>query len=261
MNTIEFTHILNINPDASRHKTEHRLFEDRILKSEYRDYRLKFADGDNWFRILPAICPSALGWMPKLEVLNFPGGRFVHPRTLAAKARGVFDHAYSWAKINCPKALFSKENREGARLLTDPMRLCWVVVEKEGHRPVPRLLLATGYDGSRGGNPGLGHQILRAALETDEQGNVVTDAIDPNAGLRLCVEKKRATGAKYPSYTVRVGRMAMPINALIEAMAPEDRQALTPLENVIERIDEEEQWQFLAKLIAPSTVAEIRASF
>ena len=234
-------------------------FNDRIIRPEFAARRLRFAPGVNWFRIVPAIKPSAYGWMIRLRVQNYPGGRYLHPQTLAKGARSAFDHAYAWAKDNHPDSLFSKTNKEGVRLLSDPMLMCWVIAE-EGGRQVTRLLLASGYDGSRGGVPGLGHQILKASREFDEHDKLATDAIDPVAGVRMSVEKSQAPGAKYPSYSIRVGRVPAPMDKIIGEMAPDEVQSLVPLEEVLDQVGEEEQWGYLAKTMAPETVAEIRAS-
>jgi len=234
-------------------------YSDRIIRPEFAARRLRFGMGVNWFRIVPAIAPSLHGWMLPLHVQNYPGGRFLHPKTLTKNARSAFDHAYAWSKANHPDSLFSKSNKSGVRLLTDPMSICWVIAE-EGGRNVARLLMASGYDGSRGGAPGLGYQLWKASRELDENGNVIADAIDPEAGFRVSVEKSQAAGSKYPSYSIRVGRVPAPMAPILEGMDPEEVQALVPLEEVLDQVGVEEQWGCLEKTMAPETVAEIRAS-
>lgn len=234
-------------------------FEDRVLTAEYSARRLRFKEGANWFRIVPAIEPSAHGWMMAIYALEYPGGRFAHPKTLTRNARSAFDHAYAWARTNYPQSLFSKENRKGTRLLTDPFSLFWVLVEEED-KVCARLLVAGGYDGSRGGTAGLGFQIWKAAQERDENGRIVVDAVDPTGGLRLCVEKTQAKGAKYPSYHVKTGRTPQPMDPLLERMPHEELMALCSLENTIQRLSEEEEWHCLERCIAVETVAEIRKS-
>ncbi|MCX6972356.1 MAG: hypothetical protein NTV93_19705 [Verrucomicrobia bacterium] len=264
MNTIEFVNNNNkANLSSIWSKKTRSEFSDRILKPEYKERRLRFQTGSNWFRIVPAIEPAieptGYEWMIGLHVQNYPGGKFLHPKTLTKNARSAFDHAYAWCKKNHPEALFSKENPTGARLLTDKMTLCWVIVEEEG-RQVARLLLASGYDASRGGAPGLGYDILSSSREFDEKGRLVTEAAHEVDGVRMCVEKTQPATAKFPSYSLRVGRVAAPMAAIREAISSEELQVLTPLENVVDQISMEEQWQCLEKVIAPETVAEIRAS-
>lgn len=262
-NTIEFntntTSQTAGSPWSSKNSGD---FLELILKPDYESKRLRFSvrAGGNWFRIVPGMKASIHGWMMPLHVLSFPGGKVLHPKSLKKSTPSVFDYSYGWMKQHQPEALYSKTNRQGARLLTDPVTLCWVLVE-EGGKTVARLLMASGYDGSRGGVPGLGYQIWQASKEMDETGSVVADAIAPEAGLRMCVEKTQPKGAKYPSYNLRVGRQPAPIDPMIAEMDPEEIKALIPLENVVREISEEGQWECLARCLPPSTVAEIRASF
>ncbi len=234
-------------------------FEDLSLKPEYAVRKMRFESGSNWFRILPALKDSTRSWMIGLHVISYPGGRFVHPRSLRRGVQTVFDRAYGYLKKNHPELLYSKDNKEGVRLLTDPKMICWVLTEQDG-ATVARLLVTSGYDGARGGAAGLGYQILRAAFEKDETGKVVSNAIDPDAGYQLCVEKTQSPGARFPSYRLRTGRVQAPVNPLIGGMAPEEIAALCPLENVIRELTEEEQWECLSKTLPPELVAEIRAN-
>ena len=234
-------------------------FEDRVLKPEYATRRFRFQTGWNWFRILPGLQSSSHGWMMGVHAIDQESGRFAHPKTLKGKGeRCVFDLAYTWCKEHHPEALYSKANKNGARLLTDPLSLCWIVTEENG-RSVLRLLQLSGYDGSRGGNPGLGYQLWKAAREQDEHGKVRTDAIDPNAGCLVGIEKIQPKGAKFPTYNIRVGRNPSPVADHIAKLDPEELRALCPLENTIELLSEEEQWQWLERVIAPETVGKIRA--
>ena len=114
----------------------------------------------------------------------------------------MFDRAYRWFLKNDKESLFSKENRSGHRFLTDPLILLWCITELDG-KPVNRLLLASGYDGSRGGVPGLGHQIWALSRDVDEDGIALGDPADPDLGLQICVTKKQVQGAKYPSYHLK----------------------------------------------------------
>jgi len=259
MNPIEFN-TENDNTDSimpSWPKLGNGGFADQILKPEYQNRKLRFPMGTTWLRIVPALATSAHSWMLGLHVQEYTGGRFVHPKSLERRKQSVFDHAYAWMKQHRPEALFSKENRTGARLLTDPHTLCWVLVEENG-KTVSRLLYASGYDGSRGGIPGLGYQIWKAAKEVDEHGKVVGNAIDPNGGLKVGIEKKQTPGAKYPSYSLRVGRVPAPIAPILDGMDAEEREVLCPLENVVQQLTEDEQWKCLEAYMAKDTVAEIR---
>jgi len=234
-------------------------YEDMILKPEYAERQLRFGVGQNWLRIVPALASSVHGWMLPLHVLNFEGGRFCHPRTLKRNARSVYDHAYAWAKEHAPEGLYSKANKTGVRLLTDPMCVFWAIIERDG-KQVARLVVASGYDGSRGGAPGLGRKIWQMCRERDEAGNLMADVTGENAGVLLCVEKSQPKGSQYASYTLRLGRQSRPMADLMAQMDAEEIASLCPLEEVVRELSEEEQWACLAHTMAPETVKLIRAS-
>lgn len=248
----------NNNSPWSQPRSENT-FKDLVLKPEYLERRLRFPAGQTWFRILPAFASSKHGWMLPLHVLQFERGRFCHPRTHTRHARSAYDHAYAWAKENAPDALFSKANKKGVRLLTDPMCLFWVLVEQEGNY-VARLIQASGYDGSRGGAAGLGHKIWQLTRQRDETGALVADAVNAKTGVLVCVDKQQAKGTKYPSYHLTLGRQPRPVAELLKLMDPEEQQALCPLENVVRKLSDAEEWECLAKLVAPDTVQRIRES-
>ncbi|PTX94081.1 hypothetical protein DB345_21210 [Spartobacteria bacterium LR76] len=234
-------------------------YEDLILKTEYAERQLRFAVGQNWMRIVPALASSVHGWMLPLHVLNFEGGRFCHPRTLKRNAKSVYDHAYAWAKEHAPEGLYSKTNKSGIRLLTDPMCVFWTLIEQDG-KQVARLVVASGYDGSRGGAPGLGWKIWQHCRERDETGKLIADVTGEEAGVLICVEKNQPKGAQYPSYTLRLGRQPRPMADLLAQMDAEEIASLRPLEEVARELTEEEQWACLARTMAPETVKLIRAS-
>ncbi len=233
-------------------------YEDLVLKPELAGRRLRFQVGETWIRIVPAIKQSEHGWMMPIHVLNFEGGRCNHPKTHRKKARSCFEHAYAWMKENHPEGLYSKSNKAGVRLLTDPLSAFWALVEEEG-QTVARLFLGSAYDGSRGGAPGLGYEFWKLTRELDEEGKLACDVVAPAEGRLICVEKMQARGAKYPSYTLRLGRQPAPIDALLAKMSPEETAALCPLEKAVRELTPEEEWQCLGRVIAPENVARIRA--
>ena len=258
---IEFapeTAATNSNETTPWTKPKVSTYQDLVIKPEYASRRLRFEPGTTWLRIVPAIHPTIHSWMMGLHVLNFQGGRFAHPKTLQKSARGVFDYAYTWAKEHHPESLYSKENKTGVRLLTDPMCIYWALVEQEG-KTVARLVLGSGYDGTRGGAPGLGYQLWSLTHEHDENGKVVSEPAHPERGALVSVTRTQAKGAKYPSYGLRLGRQPAPVNSQLAKMAPEEVAALCPLENVVRQLSIEEEWQCLAKVIAPDIVTKIRS--
>jgi hypothetical protein len=259
---IGFVSTENENSDSimpSWPNDEKGAYADQVLKPEFQKRKLRFNMGTTWLRIVPAVTPSIHSWLLGLHVQEYGKGRFAHPKTLVRNKKSIFDHAYSYMKIHHPEALFCKANKTGARLLTDPHTLCWVLVEEAG-RTVARLFYASGYDGSRGGTPGLGFQIWKAAKDLDDQGKVIANAVDPNAGFKISVEKTQNPGAKYPSYSLRVGRNPAPIAEILETMGEEEVRALCPLETVVEQLTEAQQWHCLEAYLPKDTVAEIRSS-
>jgi len=234
-------------------------YQDLILKPEYQKLKFKFPLGTTWFRIVPALSNSEKDWMLGGHALNYPGGRHAHPRTIKPGARSVFDHAYSWLKAHRPDSLYSKVNKEGYKLLADPVCLFWMVTDLNG-KPVSRLILASGYDGSRGGTPGLGHQIWQLTQEKDENDQFVGNPADPDIGMQISVEKRQNPGSRYPGYTLRRGRIPVPMSEMLEKMDAEEAAALTPLEELIHLPDEEEEWTLLGNVIDAETVRKIRDS-
>jgi len=249
----------NSNETTPWTKPKESNYQDHVLKPEYAARRLRFPVGQTWFRIVPALKQSIHSWMMCIHVLNFEGGRFAHPKNLRTKAKSVFDQAYSWAREHKPESLYSKANKTGVRLLTDPMCVFWALLEEEG-QTVARLFMGSGYDGSRGGAPGLGYQLWQLTKDRDENGQLVGDPLHPEKGVLVCVEKTQPKGAKYPAYGLRMGRNPTPMSSLFAKMAREEVNALCPLESAVRELSKEEEWQCLEKVMAPETVALIRAS-
>ncbi|MEI6607653.1 MAG: hypothetical protein WCP35_20300, partial [Verrucomicrobiota bacterium] len=204
-------------------------YNDSILLPGYASRKLRFPVGKTLIRIVPSIKPSVYDWMIGVQAINYTGGRHTHPRTLGP-GKSVFDHAFAWFKANKPSALFSGANRDGYRLLTDPVSVFWVIVEDRGNL-VARIFVGSGYDSSRGGIPGLGCQIYKMVKDLAEEANPLADPVDPVEGVMLCVEKIQPAGAKFASYSIRLGNTPTPMSKLISLMAEEEVAALCPLEN------------------------------
>jgi len=233
-------------------------YEDWVFKPDYAARRLRFPAGQTWLRILPPLQGSVHGWMLGVHAIEFEGGRFAHPRTLTRNAKCAFDHAYSWALQNCPQSLYSKTNKGGVRLLTNPLAAFWVAVEEEGSI-VARLFLGSAYDGSRGGVPGLGWQIYQLSQQRDENGDLIANPAHPTEGVLLGVEKVQSKGAQYPSYRLQLGRQPVAADTMVEKMSGEEAGILVPLEETIRMLTPDEQWGRLAKVMDPATVERIRA--
>lgn len=258
--TIEFTNPPSNaeKPDDPWHNAGKGTYQDLILKPEFTARSFKFPKGATWFRIVPALRKSTKGWMLGVHALHFGGGRHTHAKTITPGGRSVFDAAYQWGKTNQPESLFTKANKKGYKLLPDPLCLFWILVDVGG-KIVSRLVILSGYDGSRGGNDGLGHQIWKKVRERDELGNLVANPIDAGAGLQICVEKTLPKDSRYPIYSLKIGRMPVPMSGLFAKMDQAEIDVLTALEDTVYLPSEEEEWQLLEKVLDPLTVGKIRA--
>jgi hypothetical protein len=234
-------------------------YNDLLLRPEYAARKLRFAVGKTMIRIVPSIRPSLYDWMIGVQAINYKDGRHAHPRTLGA-GKSAFDHAFSWLNTHKPEALFSKSNRDGYRLLTDPVSVFWVIVDERGSW-VARLFVGSGYDGSRGGIPGLGCQIHKMVRDLAEEANPLADPVDPEEGVMISVDKLQPAGAKYASYSLRLGSNPTPISKLISQMTEEEVSVLCPLEGTIRILSEDEEWARLKNVgLNSETVAAIRSS-
>ena len=234
-------------------------YNDSLLLPEYAERKLRFPVGKTLIRIVPSIRPSVYDWMIGVQAINYTGGRHTHPKTLGS-GKSVFDHAYSWLKSHKPETLFSRANRDGCRLLTDPISVFWAIVEERGSW-VARLFVGSGYDGSRGGVPGLGCQIYKMVKDLAEEANPLADPADPEEGVMITVEKLQPAGAKYASYSLRLGSNPTPISKLISQMTEEEVSVLCPLEGTIRILTEDEEWARLKNVgLNSESVAAIRSS-
>ena len=248
----------NSSPWATQNTSS---YNDLLLKPEYAARRCKFEAGTTWLRIVPALAGSTKCWMLGIQALTHQGdsGRHAHPRSIRPGGRSAYDQAYAWFKANRPEDLYSKANKAGYRFLSNPMNLFWALVEEDG-KPVARLVLASGYDGSRGGAPGLGHQIWQLTQERDEDGNLVANPCDPDTGVQISITRSKPQGSRYPSYALRLGRVPAPMADFSSRMEPAEIDALRPLEEVVHVPDENEEWLILEGMIGADLVAQIRAN-
>ena len=260
--TIEFASpedIIKIRESTPWTSTRKPSYNDSLLRPEYALRKLRFPVGKTMIRIVPSIRPSIYDWMIGVQAISYKDGRHAHPRTLGA-GKSVFDHAFSWLNTHKPGALFSKANRDGYRLLTDPISVFWVIVEEDS-KFVARLFVGSGYDGSRGGAQGLGCQIYQMIKDLAGEANPLADPVDPEEGVMLCVEKTQPAGVKYASYSLRLGNTPTPMSKLISLMAEEEVAALCPLENTIRILCEDEEWKRLEQIgINSETISAIRSS-
>jgi hypothetical protein len=249
--------------DPWKKPTAKPTYQDELLRPEYADRQFRLAEGPNWMRIVPAKYSGSEAWMQGLHVLATPTGKFLHPLTFEAGARGAWDATYGYLRKTDPDKLYSKASPDGLRLLPNPMSLLWVITGYGADDDTPlavRLLMLSGYSGERGGSPGLGHQIIHLSEDRDENGDLAHNILGEEDGVQINIEKIVTEGVKYPRYVLRAGRQPCPISELISRLPKDEASVLQPLENVVRRMTEEEQWARLARLMPATEVARIRTA-
>lgn len=239
-------------------------YQDELLVPEFANRQLRLAEGANWMRIVPAAYSGSEEWMLGLHVLSTPSGRFAHPRTFGPGNRSsVWDATYGYLRKTNPDKLYSKSSPNGLKLLPDPVSLCFVITGHGADDDTPlavRLLLLSGYSGERGGPPGLGYQLYSMSHDLDENHDLAHNILGEQDGVQINIEKIVSKEAKYPRYILRAGRLPCPINELIARLPKDEAAVLQPLENVVRRMTEEEQWERLERLMPATEVATIRAA-
>lgn len=252
----------NGNPiDPWKKATTATSYSDELLLPELSGRQLHLKEGRNWMRIMPAMEESSSEWMLGLHALETPTGKFAHPRTCDPSARSVWDGVYGHMLQTEPGKLYSKANLDGVRLLPKRMTMCWVITghgAEDGSEPALRLLMLSGYSGERGGSPGMGHQILQMADDRDEKGDLAHNIAGAEDGVQICIEKIVSKESKYPRYILRAGRQPAPISEVLAQLPETEAAVLQPLENVVRRMTEDEQWERLERLIPPADVAALR---
>lgn len=232
-------------------------YDDLTLLPEFQSRKFTFPSGQTCIRILPQLA-GADGWMHGIHVLNHPNGQHVHPKSLKPKGKSVFDTAYSWLRANKPDALYCKTFPDGYRLLPSSMAICWVLVEIEGEMQA-KLFVGSAYDGgTAGGNCGVAHQLFKVASELGQ--TCGHDAAHAEHGVQIIVEKTTAHGSKYPTYKMTRGSVEAPISRYLDRMDESELEAIRPLHEVIRRVELEEEWELVAKVIGEELRDEIRNS-
>jgi len=235
-------------------------YDDLILRPEYQPRKFTFPKGQTCIRILPALAGTT-GWMHEIEVLTYPNGQHLHPKsfkaTSKAKGKSVFDICYSWLRANMPDTLNSKTNR-GFRLLPSKMAIYWLLVEVEGSMQA-KLFYGSAYDGGpAGGNCGVAHQLYKVVSELSQPGG--HDATHKDHGSQIIVEKTIAHGEKYPTYNMTRVRVEAPIVRYMGRMEESELEAICPLHEVLRRVEPEEEWELVAKVIGEELRDTIRNS-
>ncbi len=233
-------------------------FKDLVFKDEFKNRKLVLENGPNWLRVVPALLESN-HWMLNVPTISIKGGRFAHPRTIQRGGVSPFDLAYRWLAANSPEKLFNSKNPGGYQLLCKSLCAFWCLKES-GSGIEARLFLGSSYDGSGKGEPGLGYRIWQKLSKPDGDVDVIMEPLHPVRGTMLCIEKIQPPGVRYPTYSIRSGRKAAPIQELLDRMEPMEFDLLRPIERTIREVGEEEQWQHLEAIVGDATTGDIRSA-
>ena len=234
-------------------------YDDLILRPEYLSRKFAFPKGQICIRILPALTGTT-GWMHDIEVLTHANGQHLHPKSFkdTGKTKSVYDSCYSWLRANMPDTLYTKSNPKGFRLLPSKMAICWLLVESDGKMQA-KLFYGSSYDGGpAGGNCGVAHQLNKIVSQLSQPGG--HDATHKDHGSQIIVEKTIAHGAKYPTYNMTLARVEAPIVRYMERMEESELEAICPLHEVLRRVEPEEEWELVAKVIGEELRDTIRNS-
>lgn len=85
------------------------------------------------------------------------------------------------------------------------------------------------------------------------------NALDPNRGVMVHVERRTRQRPHPPIDWVRLGRIPHAVDALLENVNPVESKLLRPLEQVIYEPTLDEQWDYLGRLISPELANYIRS--
>ena len=231
-------------------------YQDRILRPEFEHLRLNFPYGTTWLRILSS-SGSGDNWRMPLLAHEFPGGRYVHPATFNPDQRSAFDVAHDWFCRFRPQMLRSKSNRRGYRLRPIPLCVFWAIKYSESGNHSLKLVVESSRNGVNG-PAGLAHEIHRKITEKDENDQPMCDALHPEHGVMVCVERCKRRFSKLPVDRVRAGRIPCSFNDLFGKVRRKESSALCLLERTLRETTVDQEWHFLGRLITPELADEIR---
>lgn len=255
---IEFQPSRNNTALLTRGKTS--TFEDLVLKHAYRTYRHRFEPGKTKVRLLPAIAQDGESqWFLKVPILQHPDGRHAHPRAISSGTKSVFDLAYEYMKESYPNRLFSKSNKSGIRLLPSASAICWAIIQDDNGTRL-RLLVSSDYDGSRGGAAGFANILREFVGRYGSDETVPGHPLNPADGVSLHIERIGGSDTKFPSYRLGVADDRSPLQPILDRLTDTEYNMLRPLEETIQIVEPEAEWQLLRKVIGDDFFAEIRSA-
>lgn len=240
-------------------------FRDLTLKDEYKGLKAKFGIGANWLRFFPPVAPSTAGWILQVDLYRDKAGvTFVSPRSLDDRQPDPFVEASIWLAKNKKELKYSKATPEGFKLWAMPYGIAWALDSSKPEGERLRLVVASLYDGSRGGTQGLASKIVNMVEARDEEPGSPThgqlangDIIGASEGRLVNVQKVQPEGKDYASYTVGVGKNPMPMDSVMSQLTDAELERVTALENVIHIPTTEEVHGYLKAVIGEGLHKEI----
>jgi hypothetical protein len=260
---IEFINNTGVAPDPIQ-KTKEVAFREIVFKEQYRTRKARFTQSLTWLRFLPAIKPSMYDWMMAIDVhRDINGVTFTSPKTLDSNHQSCFDIARIWFQKNNSLLLSSREkNPNGYKLYPMRFGVSWVVEEQAPEGEKLKLLLASLYNGERGGTTGLAYNIRKEADARDNEPNsksagqlIHGDITNPTAGRLVKVEK--IAGGEYASYKAGIGKNPAPIDHFLAQLTDEEMNLLCPLEKTLYIPTEQEQHELLRRYIGEKHYQDI----
>ena len=166
---------------------------------------------------------------------------------------------HRWCLKHQPESLYSNHNPQGFKLLADPVSVFALFVEMQEKPTVAvKWVVAGAYNGCRGGVAGLGHLVWKVFQEKDEDGKLIANPSDPQTCPNLVVERVQPKGAKYPSYSLQLGRSPSPVGDWLSRMDPAELEIFRPLEEVVYIPMPEEEWKLFENVVPSAQVTKIR---
>jgi len=263
-NEIEFINNAGSAPDPIQ-KTKELAFKEIVFKEPYRNRKARFNQNLTWLRFLPAVRPSVYDWMMPIEVhRDINGVTFTSPKTLDSNHQSCFDIARIWFQKNNSLLLSSKEkNPNGYKLYPMRLGISWAIEEQAPEGEKLKILLASLYNGERGGTTGLAYNIRKEADARDNEPNsksagqlIHGDITNPTAGRLVKIERLHA-GGEYASYKAGIGKNPSPIDHFLAQLTDEEMNIITPLEKTLYIPSEQEQHDLLRRYIGEKHYQDI----
>jgi hypothetical protein len=231
--------------------------------------------GEHWVRFLPPIQGSSFQWMMKIDVfedyLDGVGNKFppfVDPACYNTGEPNAFREAYNWFRKNDQDMLFNREkNPNGFKLTSKPKGIAWFIDSGKNVEDGDRLgmFYQSLYNGEWGGSAGLAFKLWAEAnlMETEPDSDgygkpIYGNIASMDAGRKVLIDKSKAEGAKFASYSLRIGKEdTVSFQKYLDMLTEEEKGLLQPLENTFIRLSYKEQLEILRVYIGEKYFSKI----